>query len=417
MSLQHQNFKRTKYTCYYTSFVTMSSVCTLPPLLFVTFREMYGLSYTMLGALVLLNFCTQLSVDLIFSFFSKYFNIKQTIRLMPLLTSVGWIVFSLFPLLLPQFAFVGLVAGTILFSMAAGLGEVLLSPLFAALPSDTPDRDMSGFHSLYAYGVVTNVVLSTLFFQIFGTQNWFYLTLFCSALPIISFILFSISPIPDLSLSHNDDQGTPQKKNAGLALCVICIFLGGAAETTMTNWISGYMENALQVPKMWGDLLGMAAFGILLGLGRSAYAKYGKNISAVLLCSMIGATVCYLIAGLSPIPILSVLACVLTGLCTAMLWPGTLILMEEQFPHSSVTAYALMAAGGDFGASVAPQTLGIVVDTVSASNWANRLAAETALSAEQIGLKTGIIASALFPFLGVLLLIYLRRYFKITHKK
>ena len=59
---------------------------------------------------------------------------------------------------------------------------------------------------------------------------------------------------------------------------------------------------------------------------------------------------------------MSLIACVALGICTSMLWPGTLILMEEKIPAVGIAGYALMAAGGDFGASIAPQTLGIVVD-------------------------------------------------------
>ena len=61
--------KRVKYACYTTN-LSMSVVGTLSPILFVTFRTMYGISYTWLGLLVLLIFCTQLVIDLIFSFFS-----------------------------------------------------------------------------------------------------------------------------------------------------------------------------------------------------------------------------------------------------------------------------------------------------------------------------------------------------------
>lgn len=57
MTAAAQSFKRTKFACFYT-YVAMSSVFTLPPLLFVTFRETYGISYTLLGTLVLTNFCT-----------------------------------------------------------------------------------------------------------------------------------------------------------------------------------------------------------------------------------------------------------------------------------------------------------------------------------------------------------------------
>lgn len=405
------NFKRTKYTCYFT-YLAMSSVFSLPPILFVTFREMYGISYTLLGTLVLVNFCTQLTVDLIFSFFARFFNVHKTIKIMPLLTSAGLLLYATIPMLFPQHAYVGLLCGTVIFSVAAGLCEVLLSPLVAALPSEHPERDMSTLHSLYAYGVVSVVIISTLFLQLFGRENWMYLTLFWAAIPIVSCVLFCTSPLPQMNISQNTAAGTMKKHRSGLMLCVLCIFLGSAAENAMTNWISGYIENALGLPKALGDILGLTVFAILLGLGRTFYAKYGKNIGKVLLYGMAGAALCYLIAGISAVPVISMVACVLTGLCTSMLWPGTLILMEEKYPNPGVMAYALMAAGGDFGGSVAPQMLGAVVDAVSASDWAVQLGGALSLSAEQIGMKVGMLTASVFPILGTILLIYMLRYFK-----
>ena len=409
--MEKNKFKRTKYACFYT-YLAMSSIFSLPPLLFVTFREMYGISYTLLGTLVLINFCTQLTIDLIFTFFTKYFNIKKTIRIMPLITSLGLLVYAVVPTLFKQYTYAGLVTGTVIFSVAAGLCEVLLSPTVAALPSDNPERDMSMLHSLYAYGVLTVVILSTAFLKLFGTENWMYLTLFWAALPVISFILFCTSPMPQIDISQNTAGGGAKSRKKILTLCVLCIFLGSAAENAMTNWISGYMENALKIPKMAGDILGMAAFAVLLGIGRTMYAKYGKNISSVLLWGMAGAAACYIIAGLSSNVIISMAACVLTGLCTSMLWPGTLIMMEEELPAAGVTAYAMMAAGGDFGGSVAPQLLGAVVDMAAASGWAKELSSVISLSAEQIGMRTGMLTAAVFPLLGIGVLIYIKRCFK-----
>lgn len=405
------NYTRTKRSCYFT-YLAMSSIFSLPPLLFVTFREMYGISYTLLGTLVLINFCTQLTIDLIFSFFTKYFNIHLTVKVMPLLTSAGLLTYALVPTFCPQYAYAGLVAGTVLFSVAAGLCEVLLSPLVAALPSDNPERDMSKLHSLYAYGVVMVVLVSTAYLKIFGSHNWMYLTLFWAILPFFSFILFSTSPLPEMDLSPSDSTGKAKQKNSRLMLCVLCIFFGSAAENAMTNWISGYVENALNIPKVWGDILGMAVFAVLIGLARTAYAKYGKNISLVLLVSMAGAFICYLFAGLSDSPIVAMLACVLTGIFTSMLWPGSLILMEERLPHPGVTAYALMAAGGDFGASIAPQLVGVVVDAVSGSSWAPDLASRFSMSTEQLGMKAGMLIASIFPLIGVVLLLYMIKSFK-----
>ena len=128
----HQpNYSRTKHTCYYT-YVAMSSIFSLPPLLFITFHEMYDISYTLLGTLVLINFCTQLIIDLIFSFFSKYFDVKKTLRVMPLLTSLGLLIYAIVPMIAPGLAYLGLAVGTVIFSLSAGLSEVLLSPTVAA---------------------------------------------------------------------------------------------------------------------------------------------------------------------------------------------------------------------------------------------------------------------------------------------
>lgn len=415
MTTQLGNYKRTKFSCFF-SYLTMASIFSLPPMLFVTFRETFGISYTLLGTLVLINFCTQLSIDLMFTFFSKYFNIKIMVRFMPILTSVGMALYALIPSFFPQYAYAGLVAGTIIFSVSAGLSEVLLSPLVASLPSDNPERDMSALHSLYGYGVVTVVLISSLFFRLFGTENWMYLTLFFAALPLLSALSFMLSPIPDI---HTSSSESTAKRHAntgfGLTLCVLCIFLGSAAENTMTNWISSYVENALHISKSLSDLLGLSLFAIALSLTRTFYAKYGKNISRMLLIGMIGSTCCYLIAGFSSSMVFALAACVATGVFSSMLWPGTLILMEEKFPQLGVAAYALMAAGGDFGASVAPQLMGAIADTVAASRWAQTMSVSLAMSTEQLGMKAAMVLSAVFPFLGIFLLIYIIHYFR-KHK-
>ena len=406
------NFKRTKLACY-AAYFTMSSIFSLPPLLFVTLREMYGISYTLLGTLVLTNFFTQLTIDLIFTCFSKYFNVKKIVRIMPLITTAGLTLYALSPTLFPNHVYLGLLLGTITFSVSAGLSEVLLSPVIAAIPSDNPQRDMSALHSLYAFGVCTVVIISTLFLRVFGTHRWMYLTVFMAALPIIAAVLFMLSPMPEMNTdAATAGSGASRRKAVGLALCTACIFLGSCAENTMSNWISGYMENALHLDKALGDILGMAMFAILLGIARISYARFGKNIIRVLMLGMVGAAICYLTVGLTSNTILAFVACIFTGLFTSMLWPGTLIMMEEKIPGVGVAAYALMASGGDLGASVAPQLMGIVIDRVTVSNYAVRRALETGLTPEQIGMQTGMLVTSLFPIAGMILLLFIVRYFK-----
>ncbi len=323
-----QGFKRTKLACY-SAYFTMSSIFSLPPLLFAALQDIYSISYTLLGTLVLTNFCTQLAVDIVFTLYSKHFNVKKIVRIMPLITSLGLFIYAIIPMALPQYAYIGLLIGTVIFSVSAGLSEVLLSPTIAAIPSDNPQRDMSLSHSLYAFGVFTVVVLSTLLLKLLGEENWMYVTMFWAVLPIIATILFATSPMPEMDISGggSDIEGT---KKRTLALCVGCIFFGSCAENAMSSWISSYIENALGIDKTLGDIHGMAMFAILLGFARIANAKYGKNIMNVLLIGMLGAFACYITVGLTSNVIIAFIACILTRLFTAMLWPGALIMMEEK---------------------------------------------------------------------------------------
>ena len=414
--MEKSKYKRTKLTCYFT-YLAMSSVFSLPPLLFATFREMYNISYTLLGTLVLVNFCTQLGIDLIFSFFSKHFNIHKTIRLMPLVTALGLCIYAIIPMLFPKYAYIGLLVGTFIFSVAAGLGEVLVSPTVAALPSDTPEKDMSILHSLYGYGFVGVVIISTLFLQVAGNKYWMYLTLFWAILPVIASFLLMASPLPDMDMEQSETKTAKTKQRTkSLILCMLCIFFGACAENTMSNWISVYTETVLNIPKVWGDILGMSMFAILLALTRTAYAKWGKDIFKTLVISMLGAIACYFAVAISPNAVFSLIACVALGICTSMLWPGTLILMEEKIPAVGVAAYALMAAGGDLGASVAPQTLGIIVDNIALTEWAKAFGNTLSLTPEQVGFKVGMLIAIIFPISGVLLLMYMKKHFSDLEK-
>ena len=198
-------------------------------------------------------------------------------------------------------------------------------------------------------------------------------------------------------------------KNKGFWACFFMIFLGGAAECTMAQWSSGYIEKALGIPKVWGDLFGVALFSVMLGLGRTLYSKVGKNVSKVLLAGAIGAAACYLIAAISPFPAVGLIACALTGLCTSMLWPGSLIVGADRFPESGVFIYAAMAAGGDLGASVGPQLVGVVSDLAISSSHLSAFAEKLSLTPDSLGMKLGMIVGMLFPLAAIVLYSNIRR--------
>lgn len=393
-------YKRVKLACYVSS-LSMSVTGNLSPVLFLTFRDLYGISYSLLGLLVLINFVTQLTIDLIFSFFSHRFNIPLSVKMTPFIAFVGLLVFAASPILFPGAVYAGLVIGTIIFSAASGFGEVLGSPVIAAIPAKDPDREMSRLHSVYAWGVVGVILIATGFLLCFGGENWQWLTLLLTLIPLASFLLYLPAEIPPMETPEKVSGALAYLKNKVLWLSVLGIFLGGSAECTMAQWASGYLEQALGIPKVWGDMFGVAMFGLMLGLGRTLYSKYGRRIGHVLFLGACGAAACYLIAAVTPVPVLGLAACAFTGFCTSMLWPGSLIAASDRLADSGVFLYAMMAAGGDLGASVGPQLVGIITDAVIANPAASALAQSMALAPEQLGMKAGMLVGMLFPLAAI----------------
>ncbi len=407
------SYKTLKLACYTTN-ISMSAISSLSPLLFVTFRSLYGISYSLLGFLVVINFATQLLVDLIFSFFSHKFNIQKVVRYTPILTFVGLLVYALYPFLFPESVYVGLVVGTVLFAVSGGLCEVLISPVIASIPADDPDREMSKLHSVYAWGVVAIVIFSTLFLALFGSASWQYLALLFALIPIFALIMFGVSKIPDLGAGGEKRSARTALeflKNKKMLLCIVVMFISGAAESVMSQWCSGYLEQAFKIDKVWGDIFGMALFAAMLGLGRTLYAKRGKNIYRVLMLGIVGATACYLISVFFFVPIVGLLACAMTGLCVSMLWPGNLIVASERI-SGDVFVYAIMAAAGDCGGALAPQIVGIVSDLSLESPLVGELAANLSVSVEQLCMRLGILAGTFFPLIGIFFFAVMVKKFK-----
>ena len=57
-------YKNTLLACY-TGYITQAIIVNFMPILFAVFRDEFGISFTQLGSLVLINFVTQICVDVI----------------------------------------------------------------------------------------------------------------------------------------------------------------------------------------------------------------------------------------------------------------------------------------------------------------------------------------------------------------
>lgn len=387
-----------------------ATVVNLTPVLFIPLREQFSLSFGQLGLLVLINFVTQVLFDIIFSHSVDKHGYRLYLVFAHLAAAVGFILFALTPLFMVN-PYPGFIAGTILFSAGGGLLELLISPTVNAIPSDSKSSSMSLLHSFYAWGQMVVIIVTTLFLFVFGKASWQMIMILWAIPPLINALLFSKVPFGP-SVSEEKREGIGKHiKNKFFIAAMFAIALGAASELIMSQWSSAYMEKVMLIPKAIGDISGMAMFALMLGLGRVIHGKYGKKFSLYTLMTIgtITAFLCYLIVAISPNSFISLIACAVCGIAVSLLWPGTLVLSSERFPMAGTWLFAFLAAGGDIGASIGPWSMGVITDAASKSTFIATVGRSFGLERVQIGMRVGLLASALFPLGALICILYMKR--------
>lgn len=97
-----------------------------------------------------------------------------------------------------------------IYAVGGGLLEVLVSPIVEACPTDNKETAMSLLHSFYCWGHVGVVLLTTLFFSVFGVGKWKVLAILWAVIPALNCLLFA--KVPVYSLLEEGDAGLPVKK-------------------------------------------------------------------------------------------------------------------------------------------------------------------------------------------------------------
>ena len=150
--MENTNYKSTLHACYL-GYITQALIVNLLPLLFVIFRDRFGLSYTMLGNLVVVIFITQLVVDALAIKLVDKIGHRISVVAAHLFAAVGMIALSILPRIMSN-PYTGLIISCLIFSIGGGLIEVLISPIVESLPSDAKASSMSLLHSLDRKSVV-----------------------------------------------------------------------------------------------------------------------------------------------------------------------------------------------------------------------------------------------------------------------
>lgn len=346
-------------TASYISYTVQALVNNFTPLLFVMFSGVYGISLDKIGLLVTINFLFQLFIDFIAARFLDKIGYRTSMICAQLSASFGFILLGFLPDIIDPFF--AIIISTFFTALGGGLIEVTVSPVVEAIPEDKKHKGaMSILHSFYCWGQLLTVLISTLFFVLFGIENWRIMSFLWACLPLSNSIYCFFIPIRSLNEKAKPLPIKSLLKNKLFWLFIFIMICAGATELTVSQWASALAEKNLNVTKAVGDLAGPCIFALLMGLVRAFYAKFSDKLkieNALLLSGIIGVTG-YLMIALSPVPFISLSGCALTGIASALLWPGTLTLSAKSIYGGGTAMFALLALGGDFGCSIGPGIAG-----------------------------------------------------------
>lgn len=384
-------YQKTLIACYL-GFITQAITANFAPLLFLTFHRTYQISLGRIAFISTAFFFTQLLVDLFCAKYVDRIGYRRSVIASEVFSASGLIGLAFLPSLLPD-PYVGILISVIIYAMGSGLIEVLVSPIVEACPFDNKESVMSLLHSFYCWGSVGVILLSTIFFAIFGIENWRILACIWALIPLYNTFNFISCPIESLT---EEGEGFSIRQLCHIPifwLALVLMVCAGASEISMAQWVSAYVESALGISKSIGDIIGPCLFAVMMGTSRSFYGKYGEKID--LMKFMIGSgalcLVCYLLSALAPLPFLNLVGCAVCGFSVGIMWPGTISIASQKIPLGGTAMFALLAMAGDLGGSVGPGIVGFVTQNANDN------------------LKVGMLAGCVFPTVLVLSVLLLKR--------
>ena len=362
-----KNYKKTKAACYL-GFITQAIAANYAPLLFLKFHTDYNISLGNIALISTFFFFTQLLVDLFCAKYVDRIGYRTCIVASEVCSAAGLVGLAFLPEILPS-PFAGIVLSVILYAIGSGLIEVLGSPIVEACPFENKEATMSLLHSFYCWGSVGTILVSTVFFLLFGIDSWKWLAILFALIPTINIYNFATCPIESLV---EDGEGMGIRKLFSNPLFLIAIMMmvcSGASELDMAQWASAYAESALGFSKAVGDIAGPCMFAVTMGISRVLFGKAGDkmNLNKFMIGSGILCFICYLLASFSNNPLVGLAGCIVCGFSVGIMWPGTISISSKAFPTGGTAMFALLAMAGDLGGSIGPAIVGAVADRFQGS--------------------------------------------------
>ena len=385
-----KNYKKTLTACYL-GFITQAIAANFAPLLFLKFHNDYNIPLGKIALISTVFFLTQLIVDVLCSYFADRIGYRRCVIASELCSALGLIGLAFLPELLPD-PLAGIIISVIIYAVGSGLIEVLGSPIVEACPFEHKEAAMSLLHSFYCWGSVGVILLSTVFFAIFGIGSWKWLACIWALIPLYNIYNFATCPIEPLAEDGESMKVSRLLRVPVFWIAIILMICAGASELSMSQWASAYAESALGLSKAIGDLAGPCMFAVTMGISRVIFGKYGDRLD--LMKFMIGSgclcLLCYVSASLSDNAVLGLIGCIMCGFSVGIMWPGTISICSGRLPAGGTAMFALLAMAGDLGGSLGPGLVGTITQ-MSGNN-----------------LKRGMLIGCLFPLILIVCLMLMK---------
>jgi fucose permease len=344
----------------YLAFITQAITANLAPLLFLRFHTEFGIPLGKIAVIPIAFFITQLIVDVICATLVNRIGYRTTVVFSEIFAGLGLIGLANLPYILPD-PFTGILISAVVYAVGSGLIEVLASPIVEACPFENKASVMSILHSFYCWGCVGVILLSSLFFAVFGIENWRWLPCIWALVPLYNIYNFAVCPIESLTGDGKEMSIGKLFKTPMFMLGIVLMVCAGASEISMAQWFSAFAESAVGLPKTVGDLVGPCLFAVAMGISRVFYGKFGEKVELTkfMLGSGMLCLACYFAAALSGSPVLSLAGCIICGFSVGIMWPGTISILSKRLPRGGTAMFAFLAMAGDLGGAAGPGLVGI----------------------------------------------------------
>ena len=384
-----KNYRKTLIACYL-GFITQAIAANFAPLLFLTFNRSYGVPLGKIALIPAVFFVVQLIVDIICAQVVDKIGYRKCVVASEICSAIGLMLLAFLPDVLPD-PFAGILISVVVYAVGSGLIEVLVSPIVEACPFEHKEATMSLLHSFYCWGSVAVIALSSLFFKFAGLHNWKILACLWALLPLVNILNFATCPIEHPTGGEKGMGIIELFKTPLFYLAVILMVCAGASELSMAQWASAFAESALGLSKTAGDLAGPCLFAVTMGACRAFFGKFGDRLNLIkfMIASGVICVISYLLASLSPIPVLGLAGCVICGFSVAIMWPGTISVCSPRIPKGGTAFFAMLAMAGDLGGAAGPALVG----NISQASGDN--------------LQKGLLVGIVFPMVLVIALLLL----------